>query len=65
MLVSFRAIHTVGIIDKASGKFLWKYRHPEMGGQHDPQMLPNGNVLIYDNGTQRRFMGLFPHSRVF
>ena len=65
MLVSFRAIHTVGIIDKATGKFLWKYRHPEMGGQHDPQMLPNGNVLIYDNGTQRRFMGLFPHSRVF
>ena len=65
VLVSFRAIHTVGIIDKATGKFLWKYRHPEMGGQHDPQMLPNGNVLLYDNGTQRRFMGLFPHSRVF
>ena len=65
VLVSFRAIHTIGIIEKATGKWLWKYRDPRMGGQHDPQWLPNGNVLVYDNGTQRRHMGVFPHSRVF
>ena len=65
VLVSFRAIHTIGILDKATGKWLWKYRDPRMGGQHDPQMLPNGNILVYDNGTQRRHMGMFPHSRVF
>ena len=28
-------------------------------------MLSNGNILVYDNGTQRRHMGVFPHSRVF
>ena len=36
-----------------------------MGGQHDPRPLPNGNLLVYDNGTQRRWMGMLPHSRVF
>lgn len=65
VLVSFRAIHTLAIIDKASGRFLWKYRDDRMGGQHDPHMLSNGNILVYDNGTQRRHMGVFPHSRVF
>ena len=65
VIVSFRAIHTIGIIDKATGKWLWEYRDPKMGGQHDPQMLENGNILVYDNGTQRRHMGVFPHSRAF
>ena len=64
VLVSFRAIHTIGIIEKSSGRFLWKYRNPMMGGQHDPQMLPNGNILLFDNGTQRRAMGTLPYSRV-
>lgn len=64
VIVSFRSIHTVAIIEKASGKFLWKYRDPMMGGQHDSHMLPNGNVLIYDNGTQRMAMGTLPSSRV-
>ena len=64
VLVSFRAIHTIGIIDKASGQWLWKYRHPMMGGQHDPQMLENGNILLFNNGTQRREMGMLPNSQV-
>ena len=64
VLVSFRAIHTIGIIDKATGKWLWKYRDDKMGGQHDPQVLPNGSILVFDNGTQRRFNGVLPSSRV-
>ncbi|WP_171181245.1 aryl-sulfate sulfotransferase [Ruegeria sp. HKCCD8929] len=63
VIVSFRAIHTVGIIDKATGEWLWKYRDPQMGGQHDPHMLENGNILVYDNGTQRDHMAVFPYSR--
>ena len=64
VMVSFRAIHTIGIIEKATGKWLWKYRHPAMGGQHDPQMLENGNVLVFNNGTQRRVFGMLPNSTV-
>ena len=64
VLVSFRAIHTIGIIDKASGGWIWKYRHPELGGQHDPQLLDNGNILLFNNGTQRRVFGMLPSSSV-
>lgn len=63
VIVSFRALHTIGILDKATGKWLWKYRDPKMGGQHDPHMLENGNILVYDNGTQRGHMAVFPYSR--
>ncbi|MFW6276741.1 MAG: aryl-sulfate sulfotransferase [Bacteroidota bacterium] len=27
-------------------------------GQHDPELLPNGNIIIFDNGTNRNF-GMF------
>ncbi len=65
VVFSMRATSTIGIIDKASDKVVWRYRVPQMGGQHDPRPLPNGNLLVYDNGTQRRWMGVLPHSRVF
>ena len=29
-------------------------RPPPLAQQHDPRPLPNGNVLIFDNGTHRR-----------
>ncbi len=53
VLVSFRNTSTVGIIDKASGNFTWKIGDDILAGQHDPSLLPNGNILIYDNGTYR------------
>lgn len=54
VLVSFRHISTVGIIDKGSGNFLWKLGDDVLAGQHDPSMLPNGHILVFDNGTFRK-----------
>ena len=54
VLVSFRSISTVCIIDKATGNIEWKMGGDVLAQQHDPSMLDNGNVLIFDNGTQRR-----------
>jgi hypothetical protein len=54
VLVSFRHISTVGIIDKRSGRFEWKLGHDIFSGQHDASMLSNGNVLVFDNGLFRR-----------
>ena len=54
VLVSFRNISTVGIIDKRTGKFLWKLGWDMLAQQHDPSPLPNGNILIFNNGTRRR-----------
>lgn len=65
VLTSFRLINTVGIIDKTSGQFTWKWGPDELGGQHDPSPLPNGNILIFDNGWHtRRLASSSPGSRV-
>ena len=63
ILVSFRNISTVAIIDRSSGAFKWKLGAPPLGQQHDPKPLPNGNILIFDNGTHRLDHPL-PYSRV-
>lgn len=54
LLLSFRSISTVGIIDKRTGEFDWKLGYDVLTQQHDPNMLPNGNVLVFDNGAHKR-----------
>ena len=51
--VSFRHISTVAIIDRQSGEIVWKLGPPTLNNQHAPTPLPNGNLLIFDNGTHR------------
>ena len=63
VMFSFRNISTVGIIDKASGEIVWQIGDEALSQQHDPSMLDNGNVLIYDNGSHNRYNPL-PASRV-
>lgn len=50
VMFSFRHISVVGIIDKKSGDWKWKLDRDVLSQQHDPSMLANGNVLIFDNG---------------
>lgn len=50
ILVSFRRINTLMIIDKKTKKVRWQQRDDEWGGQHDAEMLPNGNILFFANG---------------
>ena len=51
VMFSFRNISTVGIIDKVSGEIVWRLGGEVLAQQHDPSLLPNGNVLVYDNGS--------------
>jgi hypothetical protein len=53
LVVSFRDISTVAIIDRPSGDITWKLGAPPLAQQHAPTPLPNGNLLIFDNGTTR------------
>lgn len=64
VLTSFRMTNTIGIIDKQSGALIWKWGADELGGQHDPQLLPNGNILLFDNGWHSRRQAPSPGSRV-
>jgi hypothetical protein len=54
LMVSFRNISTVAMIDKRSGKFIWKLGYETLAQQHDPTLLANGHVLIFDNGAHRK-----------
>lgn len=63
VMFSFRNISTVGIIDKKSGDITWQIGYDTLAQQHDPSLLANGNVLIYDNGSHKKNMGQ-PFSRV-
>src|SRR5207237_8071285 len=53
ILFSFRNISTVVLIERATGKIMWQRGGPPLAQQHDPRPLPNGNILIFDNGTHR------------
>lgn len=61
LLVSYRLTSTVGIVDRATGNFRWKWGPGEVYHQHHPTYLDNGRVLIFDNGGHRRGVS---HSRI-
>lgn len=63
LVVSYRSISTVIIIDRATGAIRWKLGAPPLSHQHAPTPLENGNLLIFDNGTHRVDERL-PFSRV-
>jgi Arylsulfotransferase (ASST) len=63
LLVSFRQISTVGLVDCTSGKFRWKWGPGEISHQHYPTWLGNGRVLLFDNGSHRLRQGV-TYSRV-
>lgn len=52
-LVSFRRTHTVAAIDPKTGAFKWKWGRGIVSHQHDAKILPNGNLLLFDNGVHR------------
>jgi hypothetical protein len=63
IVLSFRNISTVIIIDRKTSKIIWKLGAPPLSGQHAPTPLPNGNLLLFDNGPHR-LDHTMPFSRV-
>lgn len=53
IVVSFRTISTIIIIERKTGSIIWKLGAPPLCGQHAPTPLTNGNLLIFDNGPHR------------
>ena len=54
-ILTFRQGNLVYILDKDTKKVLWFYGITALDGPHAGQMLPSGNVLIFDNGYARGF----------
>lgn len=63
LLFCGRHIDTIGVIDRASGKVVWAWGPGELLGPHMPTLLPNGRLLVYDNG-QNASVRLRGHTRV-
>jgi hypothetical protein len=52
LLLCFRNLNTVGILDPESRRFIWAWGANNVRAQHHSQLLPNGNILIFNNGTK-------------
>ncbi|OGS12776.1 MAG: hypothetical protein A2285_01615 [Elusimicrobia bacterium RIFOXYA12_FULL_57_11] len=50
IMFSFCNLNTIGIIDYPSGKLVWAWGPGVVEKQHAPEMLANGNILLFDNG---------------
>lgn len=55
IIVSMRHQDTVAIFRWSGGKMLWAWGQGDVSGQHDAQVLANGNILIFDNGLSREW----------
>lgn len=55
LLFSCRSLDTIGVIDRGSGDIVWAWGPGILDGQHQPTMLANGNLLVFDNGTYRGY----------
>jgi len=64
ILTSFRNIDTICMIDKATGKIKWQWGPGEISHPHNPTLLDNGNILLFDNGAHRQNGSLITYSRV-
>jgi outer membrane protein assembly factor BamB len=50
-LISSKVRNLVLIVERRTRAVVWHYQNDELGGQHDAQMLDNGNVLLFANGA--------------
>jgi hypothetical protein len=48
VLLSFREPGAIAVLDLATEEIVWATRGPWIG-QHDPSLLPDGNILLFDN----------------
>jgi hypothetical protein len=61
VLLSFRELGAIGVLDLERQQLVWMARGPWLG-QHDPDILPNGRIVLFDNYGQ--FVGPGGASRV-
>jgi hypothetical protein len=58
LLVCFRNVNLIAILDKDTWEIVWSWGPGELDWPHAPIMLENGRILIFDNGFHRGFTRL-------
>ncbi|MBD3349845.1 MAG: hypothetical protein GF400_11720 [Candidatus Eisenbacteria bacterium] len=52
-LICVRNLDFIGVVDLDSGEIVWGWGPGEIDHPHQPTLLANGNVLLFDNGFFR------------
>jgi hypothetical protein len=55
LLVCFRNANQIAVLDRQTKAIQWAWGEGVLEWPHDPTMLENGNILIYDNGVERKY----------
>ncbi len=53
VLVCMRELNTVAVVDPVRRAVRWSWGEAELEGPHQPSVLPDGRVLVFDNGVGR------------
>lgn len=61
VLISFRHLDTIMIVERASGEIAWSMTDPGWGHQHNAEMLASGTITLFANGMNNLLQPL--HSR--
>jgi hypothetical protein len=52
ILISIKNINAIAILDPEKEDIVWAYGPNNMTLQHQPTLLENGNILVFDNGIK-------------
>jgi hypothetical protein len=55
LLICFRNVNQIAVLEKDSKEILWVWGEGRLEWPHHPTMMDNGNILIFDNGTRRKY----------
>jgi hypothetical protein len=57
-LICSKHIDLVSIVDLETNRVEWSWGAGQLQGPHQPSVLRNGNIMIFDNGTKRKYSRL-------
>jgi hypothetical protein len=55
VIVCSPMIDLVAVIDPAENRLVWEWGADDLQGPHNPRVLENGHILIFDNGVRRQY----------
>lgn len=55
LLLCFRKVNQIVILEKDTYRILWAWGEGQLQWPHHPTMLPNGHILLFDNGVDRKY----------
>ena len=58
ILTCFRNVNQIAVLDQDMKQVLWAWGEGELEWPHNPTMLANGNILVFDNGVERGYSRL-------